>query len=104
MLLSDTARVHRKLKAAGVVADLNVYEGLSHAEYMMLVGSPENLQTYGELAPVSRRAPGVAEDADEDVRVPRGAGVRVHLHTRIFRSSSAKVSCASRDACRPRKP
>ncbi|MCY3811369.1 MAG: alpha/beta hydrolase [Gammaproteobacteria bacterium] len=50
MLLSDTARVHRKLKAAGVVADLNVYEGLSHAEYMMLVGSPENLQTYGELA------------------------------------------------------
>ena len=39
MLLSDTARVHRKLKAAGVVADLNVYEGLSHAEYMMLVGS-----------------------------------------------------------------
>ena len=50
MLLSDTVRVHRKLKAAGVVADLNVYEGLSHAEYMMLVGSPENLQTYGELA------------------------------------------------------
>ena len=50
MLLSDTARVHRKLKAAGVVADLNVYEGLSHAEYMMLVGAPEHLQTYGELA------------------------------------------------------
>ena len=50
MLLSDTARVHRKLRAAGVVADLNVYEGLSHAEYMMLVGAPENLQTYGELA------------------------------------------------------
>ena len=50
MLLSDTARVHRKLKTAGVVADLNVYEGLSHAEYAMLVGSPENLQTYGELA------------------------------------------------------
>ena len=49
MLLSDTARVHRKLKVAGVVADLNVYEGLSHAEYM-LVGSPENQQTYGELA------------------------------------------------------
>ena len=50
MLLSDTARVHRQLKTAGVVADLNVYEGLSHAEYAMLVGSPENLQTYGELA------------------------------------------------------
>lgn len=50
MLLSDTARVHRKLKAAGVVADLNVYEGLSHAEYAMLIGSPANQQTYGELA------------------------------------------------------
>ena len=49
MLLSDTARVHRKLKVAGVVADLNVYEGLSHAEYMF-VGSPENQQTYAELA------------------------------------------------------
>ena len=50
MLLSDTARVHRKLKLAGVVADLNVYEGLSHAEYLMLVGSPENQQAYAELA------------------------------------------------------
>lgn len=50
MLLSDSARVHRKLRAAGVVADLNVYEGLSHAEYAFLVGSPEYLQTYGELA------------------------------------------------------
>ena len=50
MLLSDTARVHRKLRQAGVVADLNVYEGLSHAEYAFLTGSPEYLQTYGELA------------------------------------------------------
>ena len=50
MLLSDTARVHRKLRVAGVVADLNVYEGLSHAEYAFLVGSPEYQQTYGELA------------------------------------------------------
>ena len=50
MLLSDTARVHRKLKTAGVVTDLNVYEGLSHGEYAMLVGSPEHQQTYAELA------------------------------------------------------
>ena len=50
MLLSDTARVHRKLRTAGVVADLNVYEGMSHAGYAFLVGSPEYQQTYGELA------------------------------------------------------
>jgi monoterpene epsilon-lactone hydrolase len=50
MLLSDTARVHRKLRVAGVVADLNVYEGLSHAEYWMVTGSPEWQQTYEELA------------------------------------------------------
>lgn len=41
MFLSDTARTHRKLRAAGVEADLNVYEALSHAEYLMVQGSPE---------------------------------------------------------------
>ena len=30
LFLSDTVRVHRKLRSAGVVADLNVYEGMSH--------------------------------------------------------------------------
>jgi monoterpene epsilon-lactone hydrolase len=50
MLLSDTVRVHRKLRVAGAEADLNVYEGLSHAEYAVVVGSPEWQQTYGELA------------------------------------------------------
>lgn len=50
MLLSDTARVHRKLKVAGVTADLNVYEGLSHAGYAFNVGSPESQQTYSELS------------------------------------------------------
>lgn len=50
MLLSDTVRVHRKLRVAGIDADLNVYEGLSHAEYAIVLGSPEWQQTYGELA------------------------------------------------------
>ena len=31
-------------------ADLNVYEGVSHAEYAMLPGSPEWRQVYSELA------------------------------------------------------
>lgn len=50
MFLSDTARVHRKLKLAGVTAELNVYEGLSHAGYAFGVNSPEYQQVYGELA------------------------------------------------------
>lgn len=50
MFLSDTARTHRKLRSAGVVADLNVYEGVSHAEYAFVQGSPEWQQAYGELA------------------------------------------------------
>lgn len=49
MLLSDTARVHRKLREAGVEADLNVYEGMSHAGYMIVANSPESERVYGEL-------------------------------------------------------
>lgn len=49
MLLSDSARVHRKLRVAGVEASLNVYEGISHAEYAALVGSPEWRQAYSEM-------------------------------------------------------
>ena len=49
MLLSDTARVHRKLRAAGVEADLNVYEGMSHAGYMIVADSPESQEVYAEL-------------------------------------------------------
>jgi acetyl esterase/lipase len=49
MFLSDTARTHRRLREAGVVADLNVYEGLSHAGYAMVPGSPEQTAVYGEM-------------------------------------------------------
>lgn len=50
LFLSDTARTHRQLRAAGVEAALNVYEGLSHAEYLMVMESPEHAAVYGELA------------------------------------------------------
>lgn len=42
MFLSDTARTYRKLRAAEVVADLHVYEGVAHADYLILVDSPES--------------------------------------------------------------
>ena len=50
LLLSDTARVHRKLRLADVVAELNVYEGVSHADYAFVTDSPEYQQTYRELS------------------------------------------------------
>lgn len=50
MLLSDTVRVHRKLRQNGILADLNVYEGMSHAEYAMVMGAPEWQQAYDELS------------------------------------------------------
>ena len=42
LLLSNTVRVHRKLRQAGVVADLHVYEGQSHAHYMRDVNDAGN--------------------------------------------------------------
>jgi monoterpene epsilon-lactone hydrolase len=50
MFLSDTARTHRKLREAGVVADLHVFEALSHAGYAFDVKAPESTQAYGEIA------------------------------------------------------
>ena len=35
--------------SAGVVADLNVYEGFSHGEYLKVFDSPESQQAYAEL-------------------------------------------------------
>jgi len=49
MFLSDTARTHRKLRAAGAVADLNVYEGVSHADYLVVPRSPEAQEIFTEL-------------------------------------------------------
>ena len=34
LLLSDTVRMHRALRKAGVEADLHVYDGQAHADYM----------------------------------------------------------------------
>jgi acetyl esterase/lipase len=50
MLLSNTVRAHRKLRAAGVEADLHVYEGQSHADYMKSFPSPESRDALREIA------------------------------------------------------
>ena len=49
LLLSDTVRVHRKLREAGVEADLHVYEGVAHADYLLQAGTPEQAEHFREL-------------------------------------------------------
>jgi monoterpene epsilon-lactone hydrolase len=50
LLLSNTVRVHRKLREAGVDAQLEVYEGQSHAEYQSDDRAPETQEAFGEIA------------------------------------------------------
>jgi monoterpene epsilon-lactone hydrolase len=49
LLLSNTVRVHRKLRAAGVDAQLEVYEGQSHAQYQFDDRVPETKEAFGEI-------------------------------------------------------
>jgi len=49
LFLSDTVRAHRKLRRAGVEADLNVYEGLSHAQYLFDLAAPETEEVFGDV-------------------------------------------------------
>jgi acetyl esterase/lipase len=48
LLLSDTVRVHRNLRRAGVVADLHVHEAQAHASYVRDV--PESREAFEEMA------------------------------------------------------
>ncbi len=41
LLLSDTVRAHRKLRDADIIAELHVYEGLSHGGYLLNTQIPE---------------------------------------------------------------
>ena len=50
LLLSNTVRVHRKLRQAGVVAELQVFEGQSHAHYMRDGNAPETREAFEEIA------------------------------------------------------
>jgi monoterpene epsilon-lactone hydrolase len=49
LLLSNTVRVHRKLRAAGVDAQLEVFEGMSHAQYQFDDRIPETREAFGEI-------------------------------------------------------
>lgn len=50
ILLSDTVRVYRAMRAAGVEARLEVYEAMSHAEYTAAPASPESAGVFTDIA------------------------------------------------------
>ena len=50
ILLSDTVRAYRALRAAGVEARLEVHEAMSHAEYIYAYDSPESAVMFGDIA------------------------------------------------------
>ncbi len=50
LFLSNTVRVHRKMRLAGVEADLQVFEGQSHAQYNRDIHAPETIDYNNEVA------------------------------------------------------
>ena len=50
LYLSNTVRMHRKLRAAGVEAVLQIWEGQSHAQYFAEITAPETRDYHNEIA------------------------------------------------------
>ncbi len=50
LFLSNSVRVHRKLRQAGVEATLQVFEGMSHAQYLFNADAPETKEAFTEIA------------------------------------------------------
>jgi len=50
LFLSNTVRTHRKLRAAGVEAELQVFEGFSHAQYLFDPTAAETRTVFTEIA------------------------------------------------------
>lgn len=55
LFLSNTVRVHTKMRAAGVIADLIVFEGQSHGDYALLIDSVESQLHFNELFAFMRK-------------------------------------------------
>jgi epsilon-lactone hydrolase len=50
LFLSNTVRVHQKLLQAGGIAELLVFEGQSHAQYMLAPQAPETRDAWTEVS------------------------------------------------------
>jgi len=49
LFLSNTVRMHRKMRAAGVDVELEVFEGQSHAQYQADPFAPETKEYFAEV-------------------------------------------------------
>ena len=49
LFLSNSVRTHRKLRRAGVEAELVVFEGFAHAQYLFDPQAPETREMFGEV-------------------------------------------------------
>jgi len=50
ILLSDTVRVYRRMRAAGVEARLEAHEAMSHADYCYAIDSAESATVFEDIA------------------------------------------------------
>lgn len=50
LLLSNTVRMHRKLRQAGVEASLQVYDGQAHGYFYRDPSAPETREAFGEIS------------------------------------------------------
>jgi acetyl esterase/lipase len=50
LFLSNTVRVDRKIRDAGKVSELIVYEGQGHAQYMLGIEAPESSTAFNDIA------------------------------------------------------
>ena len=50
LFLSNAVRTHRKARAAGIDATLQVFEGMSHAQYLFNADAPEAKEAFTEIA------------------------------------------------------
>ena len=101
LLLSNTVRVHRKLRQAGVEAVLQVYEGQSHAHYYRDVSAPETRRR-------SARSPSSSTSIWENSAGPRVTRAwKSRCQCAVAQRSVAGVPRRSRrqtPASRPRPP
>ena len=55
LLLSDTVRVHQKLRDSGIEADLHVLEAVSHGDYGITFGTPEQERFLNEISAFAKK-------------------------------------------------
>ncbi len=96
LFLSNTVRTHRKLRRAGVIADLNVYEGMSHAQYQD-VNTPESRAGIHRHRAVLRSLSGEVKQRQRDWRARRPRRVAPSQVKISMRSSG---SIAAMNVCR----